>query len=123
MIWGKKYGQKLMGGNGNEWGASVSVSPDGTFVVCGITESYGEGGKDIYLLKVDEEGNELWSETFGGSGDDEGSKVITAKDGGLVIAGTISFGETNTMMGPAQNRCKRAAKQVIRKFKGIIFLI
>jgi hypothetical protein len=96
---GKEIWSKTLGGNHNEMGASVSAAPDGSFIVCGTTESYGEGGKDIYLLKVDNEGNELWSETFGGRGNDEGSKITIAKDGGLVIAGTISFDETNTMMG------------------------
>ncbi len=96
---GKEIWSKTFGGNGNEWGTSVSTSPEGSFVICGTTESYGEGGKDIYLLKADSEGNELWSETYGGSRDDEGSKVIVAKDGGLVITGTIGFDETNTMVG------------------------
>jgi hypothetical protein len=94
MLWSKSFG-----GNHNEIGVSVSLAPDGGLTICGTTESYGEGGKDIYLLKVNKEGNELWSKTFGGSGDDEGSKVIQVKDGGWVIAGTISLDETNTMMG------------------------
>jgi hypothetical protein len=94
MLW-----SKTLGGNHNETGISVSPAPDGGFTICGTTESYGEGGKDIYLLKVDKEGSELWSKTFGGSGNDEGSKIIQVKDGGFVIAGTIGFDETNTLMG------------------------
>lgn len=90
---------KTLGGNHNETGISVSPAPDGGFTICGTTESYGEGGKDIYLLKVDKEGSELWSKTFGGIGNDEGSKIIQVKDGGFVIAGTIGFDETNTLMG------------------------
>ena len=94
MVW-----SKTLGGNHNETGVSVCPANDGGFIICGTTESYGQGGKDIYLLKVDKEGNELWSKTFGGSEDDEGNKIIQVQDGGWVIAGTIGFDKTNTMMG------------------------
>jgi len=94
MLW-----SKTLGGNNNETGSSVSYTIDGHFIICGTTESFGEGGKDIYVIKVDNEGNELWSRTCGGKGDDEGSMVIQEKDGQVIIAGTIGFDESNTMMG------------------------
>jgi hypothetical protein len=47
----------------------------------------------MWLVRIDEDGNELWNQTFGGMSDDEGWSVIEASDGGFLIAGkTESFG-------------------------------
>lgn len=79
---------KQFGGTEIEQGFDVAATSDGGFIIVGRTNSFGNGGDDVYLIKVDAEGNELWSKTFGDTGNDVGRSVIEVADG-YVIAGSI----------------------------------
>jgi hypothetical protein len=46
----------IFGGAGDDVGHSVMPTPDGGFLVVGETDSFGAGGKDIYLIKTDARG-------------------------------------------------------------------
>ncbi|MFH1322091.1 MAG: hypothetical protein ABII90_15745, partial [Bacteroidota bacterium] len=86
------------GGSGCENGRSAKQTPDGGFVMIGSTNSYGAGQNDIYLIKTDGNGNELWSQTYGGPGNEAigwamKHNIILTDDGGFAIAGhTTSYG-------------------------------
>ncbi len=87
--------EKLYGGEGDEEGHSVQQTTDGGYILVGDTASHNPGGNDsdVYLVKIDAEGNETWSRTFGGDQEDTGQSVLQASDGGYVVAGTTwSFG-------------------------------
>ena len=43
--------------------------------------------QDVWLIKVDQDGNELWSMTYGDEPDDVGYSVKSTFDGGYIIAG------------------------------------
>ena len=43
-------------GAGDEYGTSLAIVPDGGFAFCGYTESFGFGGRDIYVVKTDSVG-------------------------------------------------------------------
>jgi len=86
--WSRTYGGALA-----DFGKSVQQTSDGGFIIAGYTYSYGEGGYDAYLIKVDSKGNEKWSKTFGGSLGDYAHSVQQTSDGGYIIAGqTNSIG-------------------------------
>ena len=42
--------QKRFGGNGVDWAYSVALTADGGYIATGFTESFGAGGKDVYLI-------------------------------------------------------------------------
>lgn len=64
MEWEKRYG-----GSGAE--QAWSVDADGSnFLVTGGTESFGAGATDIWALKLDPDGNVIWQNTYGSTGDD-----------------------------------------------------
>jgi len=85
--------EKILGGPGWDYGRSVVQSPDGGYVICGYTGSYGAGESDIYLIKLDENGNELWYKTIGGGNYDRAYSIQFTNDNGYIICGyTSSFG-------------------------------
>ena len=63
--------QKTYGGTGDEMAWHIMQTPDTGYLICGSTTSWGNGGKDAYVIKTDANGNKQWSKTFGGTGDDE----------------------------------------------------
>jgi hypothetical protein len=85
--WSETYG-----GVQDDGAKSVIQAVDGGYVIAGYTESYGAGGFDIYLIKVDSEGNLLWDRTYGGSQSDGANCVVQAGDMGYVIAGYTTSG-------------------------------
>lgn len=87
---------QTFGGSASDVGRSVIETADGGFVVCGTTESFGAGEDDVYLLKTDAVGNQLWTRTFGGEAADTGRSVVEADNGDLIVSGaTGSFGGGN----------------------------
>jgi hypothetical protein len=86
-------------GVGSEYAADVLESSSGGYLVQGWTSSLGGGGKDMYLLKTDADGNYLWDRAYGGPADDgsEGyASLLEMADGGLVMVGhTASFGDVD----------------------------
>ena len=84
---------KDYGGINNEVGGEVQLTYDNGFIITGLTQSYGEGGKDVFLIKTDENGGVHWTKTFGGADDDWGTSVQQTTDNGYIISGyTKSFG-------------------------------
>ena len=84
---------RTIGGIGNDIGKSVVQSKDGGYTIVGCTNSFGAGGYDVYVVKLDSLGNLKWTKTIGGLNDDKGSSIVLAVDGGYAITGyTMSFG-------------------------------
>jgi hypothetical protein len=88
--WDKTYG-----GSGNEYIDNIVQVPDGSYILAGSSDSYvsGEktedtrGGFDMWVVKVDVNGNKLWDKTIGGSDQDLCSPVQLTKDGGVMLGG------------------------------------
>jgi hypothetical protein len=88
VIW-----QKTTGGNQNEEGRFINRLTDGNIMVGGMTESFGQGGKDVIMYYVDTDGDYISGGTRGGTSDDEGFSATVGKNNQYLVAGlTKSYG-------------------------------
>ncbi len=85
--------QNTIGGSGRDNLATMLVNDDGTFLLVSTSNSgisgdktvANKGGYDTWLMKIDAQGNGLWQQGIGGSGDDFPQAAVKAIDGGYVI--------------------------------------
>ncbi len=77
----------IYGGVNEDKGWCVQQTSDDGYVIVGISNSYGAGGYDIYLVKTDAAGDILWTRTYGKDGSDDGRCVRQTADDGYIIAG------------------------------------
>ncbi len=78
---------RVYGGALEDEGWSVQQTQDGGYIVTGSNRSYGAGESDVWLLKVDADGDTAWTRTFGGAHYDWGKSIQQTRDGGYIIAG------------------------------------
>jgi len=91
---GNREWDKTFGGSNYDWAYSLIQTTDGGYAVAGETTSYGAGGGDFWLIKLDNRGKKLWDKTFGGWRTDRAYSLIQTTDGGYAVAGeTESRGE------------------------------
>jgi Tol biopolymer transport system component len=83
IIWEMEYG----GDDDANFSSIIEVGQDEYVLLGEIASSYVRDETDIYLVKVDGEGNEIWSRTFGERGMDLGKMVRQTTDGGYIIVG------------------------------------
>jgi len=91
-IWSKAFG-----GTGTDYLCIVRQTDDNGYVAVGYTASNdgdisgNHGGYDGWIIKIDSNGNTIWSKAFGGTGDDSLQSIIIASDGGYLAVGhTVS---------------------------------
>ena len=77
--------EQIFGGNGLDKGHSVQQTSDGGYIITGtMDEDYNGYYGELFLIKIDENGNEQWSKTFEGG---YGRSVQQTTDGGYIITG------------------------------------
>jgi len=90
-LWTRTYG-----GAGMDYGYSVCETADSHYVITGYTTSFGAGTEDVYVIKIDAQGDTVWTRTYGGPEPDEGRGICATSDGCVVVTGrTDSYGEGN----------------------------
>lgn len=87
-LWNQTYG-----GTGDDHGRSVIETSGGDFVFLGVTDSFGAGRRDAWLVKTDSVGNHLWNMTYGGPLNDTAYLLTEVSGGGFAFCGnTFNFG-------------------------------
>ncbi len=83
-----------LGGINIERGYSIKETTDHGYIFLGYTNSYGAGGYDFYLVKMDSALIPQWTKTYGGTDWDFGYSVKQTADGGYILCGsTFSYGK------------------------------
>ncbi|PJA28006.1 MAG: hypothetical protein CO189_05465 [candidate division Zixibacteria bacterium CG_4_9_14_3_um_filter_46_8] len=87
-LWTRTYG-----GAGIDVARSINQTNDGGYLIGGYTTSYGGGANDVYLIKLNSNGDTIWTGTYGGTDNDYGCSVKETMDGDYIVSGyTSSFG-------------------------------
>ena len=82
LAWEQAYG-----GPNKDWAYAMTGTADGGLCTAGRTASKGAGLEDVWLVRLDGDGNRLWDKTFGGPAIDRARAIIETRDGGLLVAG------------------------------------
>lgn len=85
------YWAKTYGGIGNDYASSIQETSDGGYIVAGYTNSFGAGGLDFWILKLDGSGNICWQKTYGRNEWDSAFAIQQTTDGGYIVAGRIGY--------------------------------
>jgi hypothetical protein len=78
---------KYYGGTQEEYAYAFQETNDGGFIVCGRTFSFGTGGWEGYVLRLNGNGDTLWTKTYGNVQYDEIQDIETTSDGGFIMIG------------------------------------
>lgn len=89
VAWTKTYG-----GGSDDDAYSIAPTNDGGYVLTGMATSFADTLGDVYLVKVNANGDTLWSWTYGSNltdAMDQANSVQQTSDNGYIIAGvTVS---------------------------------
>ena len=102
--------QRCFGGNWTDESKQIIETSDGGYAIAALT--YSSDGDvtgfhpptppamwDVWILRLDGNGNLLWEKCFGGTGSEEGMSLVQTADGGFVFTGCIESSD-----GDAANR-------------------
>jgi len=100
VIWSRRFGDSA-----SQRAHSVALDASGNIAVTGDFQgsvSFGPkqltsvSDRDVFVVKLDSEGKQLWSRGYGGAGDQVGSSIASDSSGDLLVTGefadTFDFG-------------------------------
>ncbi len=89
--------EKTYGGSDYDGANSLIQTTDGGYAVAGWTSSKGAGYSDVWIIKLDNLGNEVWDRTCGRRAGDTAYSLIQTSDGGYVVAGHTQSEDTDEL--------------------------
>ena len=78
---------KTLGGTARETITKVLQTADGGFLAGGVTNSIGAVPYDIFLIRMDANGDTTWTRTYGGTNEEGFGSVMQTNDGGFIVTG------------------------------------
>ena len=88
LVWEKSFGGKEI-----DESYQIIKTADNNFLIVGETRSSDQdvssqnGGADVWVLKIDSNGEMLWEKTYGGANFDAAKAITLSNDGNFLIAG------------------------------------
>lgn len=86
LVWERSFG-----GSGDDIARDAALMPDGTVMIVGESDSedgdrtQSFGGTDVWLVRIDQNGNLLWQRSYGGSLNDSGRRIVPAGETRLAM--------------------------------------
>jgi len=84
---GKVIWEKSLGGDRDEFAGGVASTDDGGLLVVGDSNSFGNGYKDVYIAKLDQNGKMISSHVIGGEKEDSAQALTRIADGTMMLVG------------------------------------
>jgi hypothetical protein len=81
--WSKHFGSSFL-----EVGKSIIQTLDSNYIFCGYTNKTQNGDYDIWIEKIDRQGNFIWEKFLGGNDWDFANQMKELPDSSLIICGT-----------------------------------
>ncbi len=104
LVWERSFG-----GSGIEISYDIAKTADNGYVITGNTfsndtdVSKNNGESDVWLIKLDDNGNLIWEKSLGGTQFDAAQGVFTSLDGGFLIAGNSKSSDMDAVSNMGEN--------------------
>ena len=128
---GEEVWEKYFSGQNHDFLSATVATQEGGFAIVGTSYSNAgldkkdnsKGGSDIWLIRINEFGDELWQKTLGTAQDEEAKAVIQTTDFGFFVAGNIQnapkgFGSKDVIVSKLDKNGKELS-QIILGGKGL----
>ncbi|NMR34689.1 T9SS type A sorting domain-containing protein [Chryseobacterium aquaticum] len=128
---GEEVWEKFFSGQNHDFLSATVATQEGGFAVVGTSYSNAgldkkdnsKGGSDIWLIRINEFGDEMWQKTLGTAQDEEAKAVIQTTDFGFFVAGNIQnapkgFGSKDVIVSKLDKNGKELS-QIILGGKGL----
>lgn len=128
---GEEVWEKYFSGSNHDFLSATVATQEGGFLLAGTSYSNvgldkkedSKGGSDIWLIRINEFGDELWQKTLGTSQDEEARAVIQTTDFGFFVAGNLQnapkgFGSKDVLISRI-NKNGKELSQIIIGGKGL----
>ena len=128
---GEEVWEKYFSGQNHDFLSATVATQEGGFAVVGTSYSNAgldkkdnsKGGSDIWLIRINEFGDEMWQKTLGTAQDEEAKAVIQTTDFGFFVAGNIQnapkgFGSKDVIVSKLDKNGKELS-QIILGGKGL----
>jgi hypothetical protein len=104
---GDEVWEKYFSGKNHDFLSATVNTQEGGFLLAGTSYSgkgldkkeESKGVSDIWLIRINEFGDELWQKTIGGTSDEEARAVIQTTDFGFFVAGNVTLREPQDSKG------------------------
>jgi hypothetical protein len=96
---GRVLWTRIFGGDGSDLLGEIQETSDGGFLLVGWSDSDvsgnktipARGGVDGWIIRLDAQGNRLWEQVYGSTGDDFLNFVIGVSNGYVLVGSSFSF--------------------------------
>ncbi|GAB6102220.1 protein kinase domain-containing protein [Thermococcus sp.] len=96
--------QKTYGGSADDEAYAVAVTENGDIIVAGYTRSFGDGGRYVWVLRLDKNGNVKWQKSYGEKWNSaEAYGIAITPNGDIIIIGDIRDNAWILLLDPKGN--------------------
>ncbi len=123
---GEEIWEKYFSGQNHDFLSATVATQEGGFLLAGTSYSEkgldkkedSKGGSDIWLIRINEFGDELWQKTIGSASDEEARAVIQTTDFGFFVAGNVQnatkgFGSKDVLISKIDKNGKELSQIII----------